>query len=195
MTWLDIFRKAKANDVFSDRELDLIEGAARSEIDTLFDRGKGEAVAPSDEATNGKSGRTRKEAENPTLMQSSKRANVLALRDWMTMIDAAQYTGYAVKAIKTARDHGLLDVKHFDGAPDLVNVQQIAHAIEHFAKLPVDLTVFDGWKRQSDLAADLGMFATELSKMVKAGSLAAYKPHPRLVLLNEHDVLHAVSEG
>lgn len=192
MSWINIFKKARQNDTFDPAELDLIEAAARTEVDELFDRGPSET--PTTPSSNGNGpAYTRRVAIRETLAQSTSRADIMALRDWKTIDDASNETGLKVGTIKGYIEGGAIDAVHYEKCPPLVNVRQIAYYRANRQRLDVDMTVFDGWKRQSDLAVEYGIPDYKLSGMVRDREIAAYKPHMRLVLLNADEVLRVLA--
>lgn len=131
----------------------------------------------------------RREAPFKPIAQSSARCSVLPLRDWLTPGQVAAQLGISASEVGRLVQRYDLDVVTMRQAPNLVHLRQIAYAQEHHKKLEIDISVFDGWSRQSNVADELDITAREISYWVHDGKIAAYKPHAKIVLINWMDVL------
>jgi hypothetical protein len=186
MSWLGVFKKARESG-FSAEELAMIEQQARAEFESVFSKngygknGNGNGHKP-------EPAYHRVIAHEEVIARSTKRANVLPLRDWRTVEGSAEELGMKPDEVEKVITAGKLARVDFPYASALVHVRQIAYWCEHKRLLDVDMTIFDDWKRQADISRETGVPAQVLSKMIADGKIAVYKPHPRIALLNEREV-------
>lgn len=182
MSWFSIFKKIRdTNGLLSDEERALIEDMARDEVEAIF-------------AASDNSPRHRAPHRAPTLAQGTRRASVLAFRDWRALPDAARELGFDENKLDRLIDLQNLARVAYPYAPDLVHVRQIAYWLEHTQVLDVDPSVFEGWERQIDLTRVLNLPSNALTRMANRGEIATYKPSERLVLHNEREVRHALAQ-
>lgn len=191
MSWFAIFKKSKAqNGTYSPDEIALIESLARAEVEREFGRTPIEPGPTAEKTVK----YNREVAKREVFAQSTKRCSVIPLRDWRTVSDVAQENGLALDELDRLTNEVGFSVIKFTYADDLMHMRQVAYYLEYKRLLEVDSTVFTEWKRLADISRDTEVRAQIISSLIADKKLAAYKPHPRIVLVNEREVYAVAAE-
>lgn len=193
MSWFNMFKKLRDSGELSPEELALIEEKAREEIEQVFSDSSAHQVIEDEADTPDGPAFERSRHKHETLLQGTRRVRVTQFNDWRTLDNAAREAGITEsELIRLIQDHTLAVMNYPQCAP-LVHIRQIVYWLENNRTLPVDLDVFDGWKRQAEIARDLGVSARDLFDLADQKRIAVFKPGPKCVLYNEREVYEVLA--
>lgn len=131
----------------------------------------------------------REHARRETYVQDTAVCKASALADWVPFGTAAQHLGIAPDALARKMDGAALASMEWHMAPPLVYLPQVRHFCQTGRVQRVEPDkFFAGWDRQQAIADRLGVNAIRLFELADAGRVAVYKPHMRLVIMNEAEV-------
>jgi hypothetical protein len=183
MTFQRIWKIVRNNPALTPEDRELIRQKVHEEIDTEF----GFAPEPN-HAEDKKTAAS--EGQKQLMLRGSKKVQVTQFRVWKTVEACAEELGRDLDDIIPKVTDKTLTSKRYSPNFTLVHVGQVEHWFKTGLKLDnISTSVFDGWLRQAEIVAKYNITAQDLSLWATKGKIAVFKPAPRLVLLNEQEVL------